>query len=509
MKFILSTLLLSALSIGSLNNSNAQFLPDNIDISTNALGIVPLPNSVPAIYLSNNFVKYTKIDCPNGEAIHFIAQNNISDAQIVNARSILQFYLTNYSGSQYGSDKTTVINTMGTNNATLMLVNGSHSPGNEPSIMAQPLYQNEMQVPGHTWYQNNNYDFRDASFEEILHMMHDMGIGVDGPNSISNPALPAFQTEIRAAQDNADNNFQIWPLTAPSNPAWYNELSAENSLSQEYLASLIDSYYGLWDGWTGDPTKGMWGEYISHNRLEIQTEDPMGWALVPKYFSPFINVDMIIDPSFSGTFTLTYSGTNDYTSKSRYMQHVYLSGTNASNLQGNSEYNRLKGNVSNNSFEGLKGNDRLDGQGGINTAIFTGDFSDYTITNNTTHAIIADGTPNRDGVDTLWNIHNLQFNDQLTTINLQNTAEIDFNPINIKRATLYPNPVNNIVNIQIPENKENVHLVISDLAGQTIREESYNDTSKITLDISNLINGVYLISLEGENSSTKLKFIKN
>ncbi len=489
-------------------NGFSQSLPDNIDISTNALGIVPLPNTVPAAYASGGFLKYTKIACPNGEAIHFVAQSNISDAQIVNARSVLQFYLTNFTGSQYGSDKSSVVNTMGTNDATLLLLNGSDQ-GTSPSVGGQPLYENEMQVPGHSWYQNNDYNHRDASFEEILHMMHDMGIGVDGPNSISNPALPAFQTEIRAAQDNADNNnYQIWPMGAVADPSWYNELNTENSLSQEYLASLIDSYYGLWNAWPGDLNTGMWGEYIAHNRAEIEIEDPMGWALVPKYFSPFINIDMIIDPTFTGTFTLTYSGTTDYTTKSRYMQHVFLTGTNTSGLQGNSEYNRLKGNSANNTFEGLKGNDRLDGLGGENTAIFTGDFADYTITNNTTHAIVSDGTVDRDGVDTLWNMHFLQFSDQNTPITLESTANIQNNLALLDLATLFPNPSNDIITISLPDNKDQVNLELRNLAGQLIQEKHYNQKSKLTLDISNLKNGIYIVSLKGKNSYTNLKFVK-
>ncbi len=43
----------------------------------------------------------------------------------------------------------------------------------------QPLYQSEIQVEGHRWYIEQNYDHRDATFEEILHLVHDTGIGVD------------------------------------------------------------------------------------------------------------------------------------------------------------------------------------------------------------------------------------------------------------------------------------------------------------------------------------------
>ena len=34
----------------------------------------------------------------------------------------------------------------------------------------------------------------------------------------------------------------------PENASWVAELTQENSLSQEYLAAVIDAYYGLWGG---------------------------------------------------------------------------------------------------------------------------------------------------------------------------------------------------------------------------------------------------------------------
>jgi hypothetical protein len=46
------------------------------------------------------------------------------------------------------------------------------------------------------------------------------------------------------------------------------ELTKENSLSQEYLASLVDSYYGLWGAWTESNSHGMWGIYIAKTREE-------------------------------------------------------------------------------------------------------------------------------------------------------------------------------------------------------------------------------------------------
>lgn len=476
----------------------SQSLPDNIDISTSPIGVVSLPSSVPSAYANGGFVKYTKIACSNGEAIHFIAQNAISDAQIVRARTILEFYLKNVPGSQFGADKTNVANTMGTNDATLLLLNGSDDGSNDPNVPGQPLYQEEMAVEGHTWYQNNNYDHRDASFEEILHLMHDMGIGVDGSNSIPNPALPAYQTEIRNAQLNANgNNFDIWPIGAGSDPGiqgWYNELSNENSLSQEYLASVIDSYYGLWDPWIEDPTTGMWGIYKAHNRDEIQTEDPMGLTVVSMFFSPIINVDMIIDPSFNGIFSLTFTNSTSYTAKSRYLQHVYLTGSNASGLQGNEEYNRLTGNSANNTFEGLKGNDRLDGQGGENTAIFTGSMSEYTIDNQTDYAIVTDGVANRDGIDTLWNMHFLQFSDQTIPITLTNTASVE--QLNtIEPLLIYPNPSENI--IYCDQSVEHSTYAILSLSGEVVQSGNYSSNG---IFIGALSSGMYFLEYAGQRN---------
>ncbi len=62
---------------------------------------------------------------PNGKAIHIIAQDKLSDNQIVRARSVLEHFLTPYPGSEYGgADKTAVANMMTENNATLLLLNG-------------------------------------------------------------------------------------------------------------------------------------------------------------------------------------------------------------------------------------------------------------------------------------------------------------------------------------------------------------------------------------------------
>ena len=53
------------------------------------------------------------------------------------------------------------------------------------------------------------------------------------------------------------------------------ELEAEGSLAQEYIASVIDSYYGLWGPWD-EAEGGMWGIYVAKTRDEMTRVDPAG-----------------------------------------------------------------------------------------------------------------------------------------------------------------------------------------------------------------------------------------
>ncbi|MEL7219737.1 MAG: hypothetical protein AAGJ93_00380, partial [Bacteroidota bacterium] len=385
----------------------AQSLPDDIDISTSPNGVVPLPENVSNAWHNGGFVKYTKVTAPNGQAIHFVAQDEITDVQLVRARNILQFYLTDVPGTTYGFDKVAIANQMTINDAILVLLNGADGDAEPPYVPGQQLYADEIAVEGHSWYINNNFEHRDAAFEEILHLVHDTGIGVDGSNSYPG-ADPAFQQQIRAAQVAAGaNDFAIWPIGAdgsdPGVQGWYYELNEENSLSQEYLASVVDSYYGLWGPWT-ETVGGMWGIYIAKTRADIAELDPAGTDIMNAFFAPFININMDIDPTFSGIFQMSFDETESYTHKSQYLQHCTLTGANASGLKGNDEYNRLTGNTANNTLVGQKGNDRLDGSEGVDVAMFSGMNSEYTINNPEQMTIVADLVDDRDGIDTLINM---------------------------------------------------------------------------------------------------------
>jgi hypothetical protein len=388
-KFILLSIIFSSCSNDSsidqpMGKANPELRIENI-----------IPNSLGKEY-SNNFNRYTNVVTPNGGKIHIVAQSNLTDEQIVRARSTLEHFLENYPGSKYGSDKSELANKMSENGAILTLLNGQDDGNNPVEVNGQALFENEIQVEGHPWYINQEYNnHRDATYEEILHLVHDYGIGIDGHNSFPG-AMPEYQSEIREAQKTALSN-NLWGIDAER---WINELIDENSLTQEYLAALIDSYYGLWGAWTDSNTHGMWGIYVAKTRDEILTEDPIGAEIMNnKFFHPHLTYNARIDSSFNGNFSLRFDSSKPYTHHSQYLKDITLLGSNDISVSINQLDNNITGNQ------------------GINTVIFSGNSSEYILNISDNKASVIDKILDRDGINILQNIEKLEFKDQTIELN--------------------------------------------------------------------------------------------
>ncbi|MBF9018560.1 hypothetical protein HNV09_023300 [Oceanispirochaeta sp. M2] len=309
----------------------------------------------------------------------------------------MQHYLTDVPGTAYGSDKSDVANKMAENSAVLALLNFRDDGSNKTRVPAQSLFEEELPVEGHPWYMENQYnEHRDAAFEEILHMVHDYGIGVDGRGG--NPgALPAYQALIRGAQELALSN-GIWAMGMNPDEGWLKELKAENSLTQEYLASVVDSWYGLWGAWNDSSVpesseRGMWGFYIAKTREEVETEDPQGAGISRMFLADSLSYNARIDSSLSGVFSLRFDESLPYTHKSRYLKDITLTGELDSSLRVNSFDNDLTGNS------------------GINAVVFSGKESEYTITKQNGLTVVTDSIAGRDGVNTLRYFEMLEFTD--------------------------------------------------------------------------------------------------
>lgn len=357
----------------------------------NDLGISAVPEALKGTYTAAlKFDRYTKVETPNGGAIHIVAQDGILENQIVRSRNILQHFLRDNPGSEYGSDKSAIANKMAENNATLLLLNGVDDGTNAAAELdGQPLYYGEMQVEGHRWYVNQNYEHRDASYEEILHLVHDYGIGVDqNPTFVG--AGADFQNEIRAAQVNA-SAANLWGIGAAD---WIAELTAENSLSQEYLAAVIDVYYGLWGADIESSTHGMNGLYVAKVRSDITQEDPQGATLLDnKFFHSYLTYNARIDESFTGDFSLAFNPAIKYSHHSQYLKDITLTGTNDSNVIVNQLDNNITGNA------------------GVNTVTFSGSSAEYSTTKENDVVTVKDMQDNRDGTNILTAVEKIKFTD--------------------------------------------------------------------------------------------------
>lgn len=377
---------------GSSNNdgSSNTSVSGNTCFSSNTFGISTLPEASSALY-KTTFCKYLGLSTPDGKSIGFYAQQDISDDQLIRAQRILGFYL---------AGKDTVANHMADNGAHMMLLKGADGDIELPEgLQGQPLYEKEMITEGSVGYLSADLEtYRDASFEEILHLMHDYGIG-----TASQPGADmAFSQQIKAAQENARAQ-SLWPAAGAdsSTVSWIEELRVEGSLSQEYLASVLDSYYGFWQ--VSSTPGGMWGIYTAKTRADVQTKDPLGYAAMEAYFQPNISYMARIDAGFSGTFSLQLDNNQIYTFKSQYLTNARLTGSNNSGLLGNALDNQLAGN---------SGSNLLDGAEGSDTLLLAGNFSDYSIQENAGSILIQDSMSDRDGSIEIRNIEVLKFKDQ-------------------------------------------------------------------------------------------------
>ena len=352
--------------------------------------IIPTPDSH-SDYRSWGFDRYAEVVAPNGNPIRIFAETGVTDEQVHRARNVLRWFLTDVPGSTYGTNKAAVANAMADNGATLMLPAGAHEEGEEPPFDAQPLFQDEMTVEGGDWYMNNDWDHRDATFEEIFHLVHDAGIGTWLPG-----ALPEYQAELLSEAEAAIADGRWGIPVDPGVSDWLDELAEEDSLAQEYIASVIDSYYGYWGAFPEDG--GMWGIYIAGTRDEVAAMDPAGQALLEAFLPTTANYEARLASEFSGTFSMRFDASKAYTHKSQYLTWVTLTGDNPSGITGNAADNWLRGNSADNVLDGGEGED---------TAVYCQAASEYSI-ERTEDGLTVDGP---DGTDTLSSIEWIAFSD--------------------------------------------------------------------------------------------------
>lgn len=351
-------------------------------------------------YEEQGYNRYVGYQAPNGKNIHLLIMNRISDYQIIKSYNVLSHYLKPNIESPMGGiiQKELIANSMANNNAILKLVNYRDEPKYNDDLPGQPLFEEEIQVEGGNWYMSQNYEHRDASYEEILHLVHDYGIGVLNADNNIKGALPKFQLELNYYQKLALRNSWM-----PPEDIIYEWTSDENSIDQEYLASVIDAYYGLW-GARNEPTesgRSMWGMYKIKTREDFYKKPSIdnAYLLVEKIFHKYLTYNAYLSDSLKGEFSLKFDPSKPYTNHSRYLKDITITGNNYVSVIVNELDNNITGN------------------GSKTTVIFNGEQNGYNITYNLKNPqkeiIVKDIDPSDgdDGINILNNINSIAFKD--------------------------------------------------------------------------------------------------
>ena len=439
--------------------SNSIALPF-IDISGSETGIVELPETVDPIF-SAVAQRYTHVLAPNGQAIPIIAQSNITDRQLLHARRILREYLTNVPGTVWGNNKDPVANALALSNAILLLLN-DESEYDNPALDAlfdagangQDLLATEIFPEGSDQYMNSG--LRDASYEEILHFV--LGFGIQN-------ALPSMQSAIIQAMNYSINNNNYIPLSD----------LPEEDYDEEYLAMALESYFGLW---AHDPGGDHWAgghEYRYINRQEMMVGDEQGHNIIKEFFGENWRYTAELPPDFDDGFSMSYAPGLAYTNRSRYLKNVLITGDNDVSIIGNDYDNNAWGNQGSNNFIGGSSNDYFIGGEGIDRAVFSGDYDEYAILIgaewNDYIMSVVDFYTERDGVDTLVQVEEMEFNGVLYTIEgILSSVDSGILPSEFRMFPNYPNPFNPETSIKFELPKDtHVSLVIMDLLGRNIR----------------------------------------
>jgi hypothetical protein len=82
-------------------------------------------------------------------------------------------------------------------------------------------------------------------------------------------------------------------------------------------------------------------------------------------------------------------------------------------------------------------------------------------------------------------------------------------PNGLDKITLYPNPANSMINIVMADtNNLPESFTIYNTLGQIVKGKNISNTSDLSVDISSLAKGIYLIKVNNKNQTQTLRFIK-
>ena len=93
-------------------------------------------------------------------------------------------------------------------------------------------------------------------------------------------------------------------------------------------------------------------------------------------------------------------------------------------------------------------------------------------------------------------------------LDLARTNALSIDESQVEAFQFYPNPVNSVLNIEIPLNVDNVDVSIYNQLGQEVLTQSITENSN-TINVLDLASGIYVMKLSSQNISSTIKFIRS
>lgn len=188
---------------------------------------------------------------------------------------------------------------------------------------------------------------------------------------------------------------------------WYGNVTATTSSHiQISYGGYVQNYYG--SGFTYNNYTVTGGTVTSTNYYEFGQKI---YEINGGVYSAVTIANLINSGNMSGLFTYVFAGTDT----------AYGSNLNDV-INGYAGNDTIYGNAGDDRLNGGAGNDLLDGGAGIDTAVYSGNRADYTLTKTGSGYTVRDNISSRDGTDSLISIERLQFTDARVALDIDGNA---------------------------------------------------------------------------------------
>lgn len=100
-------------------------------------------------------------------------------------------------------------------------------------------------------------------------------------------------------------------------------------------------------------------------------------------------------------------------------------------------------------------------------------------------------------------------NYRLRAVSVDGLLAVSNNETAVAAISVYPNPVNDIINVVNTQNVNVNSITVTDLNGRIVKEAKYSNTSNVQMNVSDLSSGVYMMNIQSDKGSSVKKIVKN